>query len=523
MKPKGTLLYTALTFLLSVWTFLPANYAIDPPREIWSHQNRTNIGSAVSDPIGSNRSEVILDANGDVIHLWFSRTNSILSKFSSGGGALLWQKEIPVYLRSIQVADDGNPIVAGRIKVIVEGSERSDFYLAKFAGSSGNLLWEQRHREDRQLDDAIDLKLDGANPIIMSLSVDGPTNDWEAVLTKFSGLNGSQLWETELPGATTSPFTVSTNGTIALCRANPSDVHITKLLSENGAILWSVVKPDLTNYFECRDVVIDQAGNVVFTGRDAWKTSNSYSYRMYTAKFGATDGGLIWERSVFSPTNANLSFYTFGHRLLALPGGDILALGMRGSENPIDANTPYMVRYAAEDGAELWAKRYVFSDSPNLPQGNSPYLSRLKMDSADGNLVFGVASSMYTRTNYRSATFKISPATGETVWHLTHTNLYLPSFDYKTALLVLSGQERSTLSSVVTLFRGGPELSITPINFTDFEIGWSKDYLGWNLQRLTTSLDSSVPAWTTVPGSESTTTMRLSKELNSGGVFQLVR
>jgi hypothetical protein len=371
------------------------------------------------------------------------------------------------------------------------------------------------------LDDNIDLKLDGANPIIMSSPVVDLTNDWDAVLTKFSGVDGSQIWQKKLTEPRIGPFTVSTNGTIAVCRANSSNVHVTKLSSENGAIIWSVVKADLTNNFYCTEVIMDQVGNIVLTGLDV---SKAYpSYRMYTAKFGATDGGLIWERSVFSPTNANPSFYTFGHRLLALPGGDILALGMRGSENPIDANTPYMVRYAAEDGAELWAKRYVFSDSPNLPQGNSPYLSRLKMDSADGNLVFGVASSMYTRTNYRSATFKISPATGETVWHLTHTNLYLPSFDYKTALLVLSGQERSTLSSVVTLFRGGPELSITPINFTDFEIGWSKDYLGWNLQRLTTSLDSSVPAWTTVPGSESTTTMRLSKELNSGGVFQLVR
>ncbi|HVK59670.1 MAG TPA: PQQ-binding-like beta-propeller repeat protein [Candidatus Kapabacteria bacterium] len=496
-------------------------HAAEPPREIWSHQNSTNLGTAVSDPAGADRSEVILDANGDVIHLWFSKTNSILTKYSSGGGALLWQKEIPVYLKSFQVAEDGSPIVAGSIKEFVDGSELWDLYIAKLDGSSGNLLWEQRHREDRQLDDNIDLKLDGANPIIMSSPVVDLTNDWDAVLTKFSGVDGSQIWQKKLTEPRIGPFTVSTNGTIAVCRANSSNVHVTKLSSENGAIIWSVVKADLTNNFYCTEVIMDQVGNIVLTGLDV---SKAYpSYRMYTAKFGATDGGLIWERSVFSPTNANLSFYTFGHRLLALPGGDILALGMRGSENPIDANTPYMVRYAAEDGAELWAKRYVFSDSPNLPQGNSPYLSRLKMDSADGNLVFGVASSMYTRTNYRSATFKISPATGETVWHLTHTNLYLPSFDYKTALLVLSGQERSTLSSVVTLFRGGPELSITPINFTDFEIGWSKDYLGWNLQRLTTSLDSSVPAWTTVPGSESTTTMRLSKELNSGGVFQLVR
>ena len=505
MKPIGTLRYTALTFLLSASTFLPANYAIDPPREIWSQQTSVDPG---------NGFEVVLDAAGNALHLWSSHTNSILAKFSSGG-APIWRREIPADLTPLQLDQAGNAVVAGRLKEIVGGSERTNFYTAKFAGTTGNVVWEQRYPENRQLHDWIDLKLEGDNVIVLSAQSVVPISDPDTTLTKYSGADGTQLWQQKVgPGA--GIIAVGTNGTLAVW-LGPT---LKKLSSVTGSELWSATQSHLTNNFSCSEMIFGHNGDIAITGVDY---PAAYVWgRMYTGKFSGTDGKLIWENWI-TPLNLSGVLDTYGQRVIELPDGDIVALGMRGSGTQGYANTPHIVRYASEDGKELWSKHYSFSESPNVPRDRFPYLTTMKRDGGDGNIIFGVATFFYTFSSSRSATFEVSAATGDKVWQLTHTNHFLPAFDYRGGKLVVGGQERSTSSALVKLFRDGPELSITPVNTTEFEIGWSTDYRGWKLQRLTTSLDSSAPAWTPVPGSEGTTTMRLSKEQNSGGIFQLVQ
>ena len=99
-------------------------------------------------------------------------------------------------------------------------------------------------------------------------------------------------------------------------------------------------------------VVVDKSGNVVVTG----SAYNGHKKDYYTAKYAATSGALLWEQRYHGP---NINWDDSATALAVDPDGNVIVTGgsaAAGLEN--GKYNMYTAKYAAADGALLWEERY---------------------------------------------------------------------------------------------------------------------------------------------------------------------
>jgi hypothetical protein len=294
--------------------YYTAKYAQTDGALLWGRRNSQ----------GAFATDVTVDSNGNVVVTGSSKgypwnSDFYTAKYAPTDGAVLWDRHYDgllyfvasdsAYPVGVAIDTDGNVLVAG------------SSYIAKYEETDGALLWEHRWSEAY----AQDMALDSSDNVILAGSR----------TIKFSGVDGSVLWEIERGG---SVVALDRDGNVVVA----GDAGFGKFAADDGALVW-----ESTSIGNLTAVTVDLNSDVILTGivREGSTT------RAYTVKCASTDGSVLWER--YAPTNSSLGAVAVDGR------GNVVVTGHSEAEW---RNTPlYTAKYAAADGELIWERRHYGS------------------------------------------------------------------------------------------------------------------------------------------------------------------
>ena len=257
------------------------------------------------------------------------------AKYAASDGALLWEKRYNGPDRydggasGVALDVSGNVVVTG---ASWNSTGTSDYYTAKYAASNGALLWEKRYSGPNHYDaGASGVALDGDGNVAVTGGSYNGTN-YDAYTAKYSAANGALLWEKRYTGATNGgayahAVAVDANGNVLVTGNSEGDYYTAKYAAANGALLWEKRYNGPSGHFDdASAVAVDGSGNVVVTGYSA---AGFDVYDYYTAKYAASDGGLLWEKRYNGPTDRD-DLITTSRSLAVAPNGTVVITGSSG-------------------------------------------------------------------------------------------------------------------------------------------------------------------------------------------------
>lgn len=330
---------------------------------------------------------VAVDSNGDAVVAGTSAKDFHVAKYASADGALAWENRYDGPDRKTDIAKcvavdaNGNVVVTGR-------SSLPDHFLTVKYSPNGALIWERRYSSTNDpTGEPAALALDGSgNVVVAGSSANG--SSWDYYTAKYAAADGSLLWEKRYNGPANSDdlataVTVDANGNVIVTGGSVgsgtgSDYYTAKYAAADGSLLWEKRYSGPGSQPErAIGVCVDTNGNVVVTGDSS---SAAYYYDIYTAKYAAADGALLWEKRYNHPTNND-------DRAIALAldvVGNVVVTGYSYLGGNYDG---YTAKYAAADGALQWEARY---DS-----GGGDVPSALALDGSGNAVVTGMGSRVF--------------------------------------------------------------------------------------------------------------------------------
>ncbi|MDB6032461.1 MAG: hypothetical protein JWM16_2799 [Verrucomicrobiales bacterium] len=315
------------------------------------------------------------------------------AKHASSDGAIIWQQnhDGPIYAdigsQTITLDPNGNVFLAA----YALGCPFVDSYLAKYAAADGAVLWEIHCDSNDEteycqafgglvsdangnfvlkggylsLRSGVDASPIWTSPAAHSLNLLGMDTAGNLVVTgefhpetgpsyqktaKYSSIDGSMLWERRYKDVSSSDrvsgMAVDAAGNVAVAGFpnlwSNHEVYIAKYAAGDGALLWEKTYqfPGIDTLFTLA-VAIDAAGDVVVAG-----SSGDWGNRdLFTAKFQASNGMILWKKLYNGPGNGDDGFT--GSRCLALaPGGGVIVAGRsQGVPEPGDHYEAMFVNY----------------------------------------------------------------------------------------------------------------------------------------------------------------------------------
>jgi uncharacterized delta-60 repeat protein len=324
-------------------------------------------------------------------------------KYSSTDGAFVWEQRYNALANALDVAaavaidTDGNVAVTGQ-SVGSEGNV--DYYTAKYAGTTGTLLWEKRYNgPGNGTDRAQAVTVDQSGNVIVTGYAWNGTN-WDCYTAKYASANGALLWDRRYDGPgnggdTGYAVAVDGGGNVVVTgdstgTVGGSDYYTAKYSAADGALLWErrYNGPD-NDYDTSRAVAVDPQGNVVVTG---YTSVGGYGH-CYTAKYAGTDGALLWEKGSDR----------YGHAFAVAVdrAGNVAITGDSRDEY-------YTIKLAGADGGLLWERRY------NGPGSGSDSAQAVAVDANDNVLVTGYSWNASNNADYYTA--KYAAANGALLW-----------------------------------------------------------------------------------------------------------
>lgn len=270
----------------------------------------------------------------------------------------------------------------------------------KYSGSDGSVIWQQGY----------------TNPLVgeyrpSALAVDRSGNvvvtgnaDIGSIATvnlgytaKYAAADGALLWEKHGNGTphrldAIRAVAVDDTGNVVVAGYSSSGVgselYTAKFAAADGAMLWETRYGSGNGNFTA--VAVDGSGNVLVTGRD--------NLLSCTAKFAAADGALLWEKRSNDPTNRDDS-------PIALAVDHSANVVIAGSSFNGTNTTGFTAKYAGVDGALHWEKR------------NIGYVNAMAIDANENVLIMGGSWDVQS-DNY---VIKYAAAAGELLWE-KHNN-----------------------------------------------------------------------------------------------------
>jgi uncharacterized delta-60 repeat protein len=383
---------------------------------------------------------VAVDSRGDVIVAGESQDGIgirlLLVKYSRTEGrlgSLQWIQSLfspppgvsfyEVQALALDAAD--NVLVCGGVRI---GTNRSDYFTAKFAGADGAVLWE-RHLDNSSgwWDSAEAVVADGTGGVIVTgYSHDRGESDFSSLLTaKYRLADGTLLWERRHGGkgfisAFLNPradLALDRDGNILIAGVMEEDGYVAKLGGLEGDLRWeSRYDGPEHRHDEFRVVKIDAQGDVAVAG--ATYHNGQYPDSL-CAKYSGADGSLLWERRYDGPAHGGDQANAVG----VDAEGHVFIAGLS-SDGFVDDY--YIAKYNGRDGAILWEQRY----DKRAYYLDRNHAHRLVVDSQGDLVVAGTSAS--TETYYR--TLKYSGADGRLLWDHSWGYINVPAIPPAIAL-----------------------------------------------------------------------------------------
>jgi outer membrane protein assembly factor BamB len=448
------------TYDYSSGDFYTAKYAATNGALVW--ERRYN-GPANTNDVPE---ALAVDSSGNVVVTGYSLGTTNYDfytvKYASANGALLWERRYNGPGNRSDFALSEALDASGNI--VVSGVSGFDFYTAKYAAANGAVLWESHYSGPSNLDDkGYDVAVDSAGNVIVTGISLGSNGSYDLYTAKYAYADGALLWEKRDPGPSSGDdypeaLALDTNGNV-LISAHSSDSngsYVVKYAAANGAQMWRT-------FFNSRinALAVDSSGNVVasgdtFTARFAgtngtllWQnasdpviavavdtvgnaivTGGTYTgndpygtplYDLYTAKFAAANGALLWDKHYNGPANST----DFGRAVAVDVSGNVVVTGDSVGTNfydhpfagPIFFSDCYTAKYAAADGALLWDRRY---SGPGESRG-----AAIAVDAAGNVAVTGRSySNPYVTGTYVADfyTAKYAAANGALLWETRYND-----------------------------------------------------------------------------------------------------
>ncbi len=284
------------------------------------------------------------------------------AKYAAANGALLWEKRYdgppgtsPSRDQAFDMAVDsaGNAIVTGFSRTTGASGAGRCYYTAKYAAADGAILWEKRYLGSGNLSAAYHVVVDSQDNAVVtgySRNSDGSRDQYTA---KYGAADGALLWEQSLPGPSGTQLEYSLlalddGGNVIVGGAFHNSIgggsngpHAAKYSAANGVLLWEKRYNEPGVQFS--SIAVEDAGNVIFTGRSAGSSSNG---DIYTAIFAAADGALLWEKRY----NGTGNLEDYGQAITVDNAGGIIVVGGINVPGDISNGDIYTVKYVPVDG-----------------------------------------------------------------------------------------------------------------------------------------------------------------------------
>jgi len=310
-----------------------------------------------------------------------------LAKYAGDSGQRLWefaQVDGPFGSNLNAVALDG----LGNVYVTGSTTHTMDLnqYVAKLSAADGTLLWQVRGAPGQASgsnNSGVDVEVDAAgNPFVLG------NRDSQTIITRYAPADGSVVWSSvpayEYTNQSAFAFRIDPNGDpVGATFAGTASV-LFKLTGNTGERLWKTdlpyVPPGPDNPRTMRAFALDGAGKALIAGSDLSKYSN-------------VDGSLIWLRA-FDDTTSTTPQTAMD--VAALANGDVIAVGSVGVSTRI-------VRVVSATGATAWAT--------SIPGGSTPENGRIETVMIDANNNIVAAGFKHYADGWATITFTMNPDT----------------------------------------------------------------------------------------------------------------
>jgi len=159
--------------------------------------------------------------------------------------------------------------------------------------------------------------------------------------------DGTAVWTNNNGGGHTSAVAVDGSGNVVVTgfsygTNSDLDLYTAKYAAANGALLWEKRYDGPVNRDDQGVAVgVDASGNVVVTGTSCNGSVWNYSFDYYTAEYAAADGALLWEKRYNGPANGD-ELMSGSHSLALGPNGMVAITGSSdGNSSGVDATWDY--------------------------------------------------------------------------------------------------------------------------------------------------------------------------------------
>ncbi|WP_375436335.1 T9SS type A sorting domain-containing protein [uncultured Hymenobacter sp.] len=232
-------------------------------------------------------------------------------KYASDG-QLVWQARYNGPAGSFDLAADVVVDTAGNVYVTgtTYSSSSSDYATLKYAGPSGQQLWEQLYNgATNGYDEAAKVTLIAAsgNVVVTGTSDGGASTGYDFATLVYKGASGQPAWSSRYndPGNgddVVADVAVTNQGEVVVAGTSyggrSADYSIVRYAGSSGALVWrSRYDGPAASYDEVKAVAVDAAGNAYLTGLSYNADgSNDYATVKYAARPPTGVGRRLWEQ-----------------------------------------------------------------------------------------------------------------------------------------------------------------------------------------------------------------------------------